>query len=329
MIATLDFEAQIRERFPEGLTGCIVVGGTRTAYILTHQRHLENPGKIRDFAHYSRVMAQEYIRLATHFYGLGGQNLIMNVFGRTGFMLRGEEYAAQSTRQLHMLIQDPFLSFYHEQAVDPYFVGADVMRSLLPKSPVHQLGAALHEFQSTWDYQPGRRKLIWEVGVIQQYSFWRARDVLPDEMVHRLEDLLHHPPDLMTLDDALYDAFCLACYGTVIPSPHFYLGTNRKGTLKTRVVLPAAFARAQAMKQYYTPYPTSFMTERELQAVIEDVAFGGTQHHTQQYDYNDQYSPAEAEAEYHRFSHLRDDLRSIVGLSNQPQHSESETEEDE
>jgi hypothetical protein len=329
MIATLDFVEQIQERFPEGLTGCIVVGGTRTAYILTHQRHLENPGKIRDFVDYSRVMAQEYIRLATHFYALGGQNLIMNVFGRTGFMLRGAEYAAQSTRQLHILIQEPFLSFYHEHAVDPYFAGADVMLSQAPGSPVHQLGAALRDFQATWEYQPGRRKLIWEVGVVQQYSFWRAREVLPQETVRHLDDLLQKPSDLVTLDDALYEAFCLACYGTVIPSPHFYLGTNRKGTLKTRVVLPAAFARAQAMKQYFTPYPTSFMTERELQAIIEDVAFGSSQRHTQQYDYSDQYTPAEAQAEYQRFSHLRDDLRSIVGFSTFAQDSTTETDDDE
>jgi hypothetical protein len=318
MGSTTEFAAQIRERFPEGLTACIIIGGTRTAYILSQQRHLDDPGRIRDFTHYSQTMTQEYIRLATDFYNLGGQNLLINLFGYQAFSARGEAYTAQAIQQTYVLMQEPFLSFYRQQQVDPYFVGVDAMLALPAETAIHQFGLALQQFQSQWPYQPGHRKWLWEIAVVQQYSFWQVRDRLSPHEVQTLDAAIAHPPDFNTLNDPLYEAFCRACYGTVIPTPHFYIGNNRKGTLKLRTIFPAAFANARAMKMYFTPYPTTFLRERELRAIIQDVAFGSSQRTTQQFDYSAQYTASQAQAEYERFVHLRDDLGSIVGFSTPP-----------
>ena len=72
-----NFADQIRQRFPEGLTGIIAIGGTRTSYILEHNRDSEDPGHISDFDSYATVMLQQYFTLIEWFFDLGGQNLVI------------------------------------------------------------------------------------------------------------------------------------------------------------------------------------------------------------------------------------------------------------
>ncbi len=43
------FSARIRAAFPEGLTGIIAIGGTRTSYILENNRQQTEPGIIPIF----------------------------------------------------------------------------------------------------------------------------------------------------------------------------------------------------------------------------------------------------------------------------------------
>lgn len=307
------FAARVHARYPEGLTGIIAVGGTRTTFILENNRHQPDPGHMPDFTAYGDRLLGRYHALTTMFFELGGQNLVMPVLAYQRFTEKGREYAELVSALLEWLINERSLAYYRDQNVDPYFAGIDTLLHLPAEHFGHVAAANLARFQQTWDYQPGRRKLIWEVAPVPLFSVFRAREVLGEPAYAALEAEIAATTDLDVLDQITYRYYARALYGTEIPMPHFYLGSNRKGDLKLRSMLPFALYSGSALRLYYTPYPSLFTTRATLQAVIDDLAFG-PQSLSRSKDYRGMLTPEAVEAQYERYLALSEEATSTVGL---------------
>lgn len=308
------FATQIRERYPEGLTGIFAIGGTRTAYLLDHRDQLDDPGKIADYDVYMDYALDLTMGFMRSFFDLGGQNMVIALFSYQGFYERGPEYAAQAAGMCLRTINDAMQAFYREYEVDPYFAGIDTLLHLPENTTEHQLGVAFEQFHQTWPYQDGRRKVIWEVAPIPLFSFWKAHQVMGETAHAELDAELEGTTNMSHLYDVLYKYYARATYGTDIPMPHFYLGTNRNGDLKLRAVLPIALLCGGAFRLYYTPYPSLYTTAEAMQGVLEDLAFGKAMRSFKA-DYAGQYTPELVEAEYQRVLDLTSDPLSTVGLT--------------
>lgn len=313
MTSAAEFAERIRRRYPEGLTGIFAVGGTRTAYILDQQRRSDSPGQIDDFAAYADYGFDRLFELVESFFELGGQNAVIAMFSYQGFYERGEEYGRLAAEMCLRAIDEARVSFYQTHGADPYFAGIDTLLHLPPEQFAHQLGAAFRDFQAAWPYQNGRRKIIWEVAPIPLFSFLRAREVMGAEAHAQLEAELAAAADLQTLHDTLYRYYARATYGTDLPIPHFYLGSNRNGDLKLRAVLPIALLCGGAFRMFYTPYPSLFLKREVLQAILEDLAFGKPLRSFNT-DYRDKITGDLVEVEYQRILELSADPRSTLGL---------------
>lgn len=311
------FVAQIRERFPEGLTGIFAFGGTRTTYILECNRAQPDPGKITDFAAYADFMLERTRAFIRMFFDLGGQNMIIPELSYQSFYERGPEYTATVIELSLRLIDEEHQAFYHANDIDPYFVGIDTLLHLPPDQPEHQLGAAFADFHARWPYQEGRRKLIWEVAPIPTFSFLRAKEVMGEAAHAALEAELAGATNMEAMHDRLYKYYARAVYGTEIPIPHFYLGANRNGDVKLRAMLPIALTCGGRLRLFFTPYPSFFMTHEAFRRILEDVAFR-KQLRSWKLDYTGRFSPELVEAEYERIRSLSADPGSTVGLSRQP-----------
>jgi len=309
------FADRIRARYPEGLTGLFAIGGTRTTYILEHNRDKANPGKIDDFQHYSDYVLDRYFDLIRMFVELGGQNIIITALGYQSFYDRGEEYAYFISQSTLTLISDKALAHYRAMGIDPHFMGLEPLLLLPPENPAHKLGRQLADFQATWPYQPGRPRIVWEIASIPLYTFWRAAQVMGVEAAADLAAAIEHAEDLNAVQAVLYRYYARAAYTVDIPPPHFYVGTNRNGDLKMRSVLPNTFIGGSACRLFYTPYPSLMMPREAMQALLEDLAFGKQKLSAKQMDYRDRYTPELVEAEYQRFRQLSEDPKSILGLS--------------
>jgi hypothetical protein len=309
-----EFTERIRERYPEGLTAILAIGATRTTYILEHNRESETPGKITDFNLYVDTLLSSCIKFLESYLELGGQNMIVPFFSYQALKeKRGEDYAKAVVDPFLRLVTEQFQPFYHANDVDPYFAGIDTLLHL-PKDQIgYQFGAALVAFQDQWPYQAGRRKLIWEVASIPLFSIWRASQVMGEEETARLEAEIESTTALDELARLLYAYYARAVYGTDIPMPHFYLGTNRNGDLKLRSMLPMALYDGGPFRLYYTPYPSLFTTPEVLRQILEDLAFGKSAS-SLEIDYRKEYTKASAQAEYETFITLRDNPKSTVGL---------------
>jgi hypothetical protein len=204
-------------------------------------------------------------------------------------------------------------AFYRAQEVDPYFVGIDTLLQLPENTPPYRLAVGLTAFQKNWSYQPGRRKLLWEIAPIPLYSFWRAAAVMGHEAQAKLDAALAATNDLQEIHRLTYEYYARAIYGTDLPIPHFYLGSNRKGDLKLRVMAPIALLCGEPFRLFYTPYPSLYTTRDTLQAILEDLAFGKSLDSFKK-DYSGQYTSEMAETEYQRILDLRDDPLSTVGM---------------
>ena len=66
------FASRIHERFPHGLTGILAVGGTRTSFMMEHNRGLAEPGKI-DYRQYGNDMLMRIQLLLRDYFELGGR----------------------------------------------------------------------------------------------------------------------------------------------------------------------------------------------------------------------------------------------------------------
>jgi hypothetical protein len=310
---TTSFADRIRQRYPEGLTGIFATGGTRTTYILERQRHQENPGVITDFADYADYDLGRLFELIEMFFDLGVQNLIIPLFSYQGFYVRGPEYAEKAARLCLRMIEDGPVDFYRRLDIDPYFVGIDTLIHLPEEHFAHPIGRAFERFQQQWAYREGHRKLILEMAPLPLYSFLRAPQVMGEQAQQAFEEGLRQSTDLKDMHDRLYRYYARAVYGTDIPTPHFYLGSNRNGDLKIRSMLPIALLCAGPFRLFYTPYPSLFITREVLQAILEDLAFGTSLSSTKM-DYGGQVTADLLEDEYQRILQLRDDTRSIAGL---------------
>lgn len=322
-MTTSSFAARIRERYPQGLTGIFAIGGTRTTYILENNRHNADPGQISDFKAYAGFILGRYLALMEAYLDLGGQNMIIPVLSYQSFHERGEEYARLVANYCLGLIGEQMVAFYQSHEVDPYFAGIDTLLQLPVSHPAHALAATLQAHQQAWPFREGRRKVIWEIAPIPLYSFWRAHAVMGEAAQAGLNNTLMAGTDLQTLHDTLYHYYAQAAYGTDLPVPHFYLGSNRNGDLKLRAMLPITLLCGDPFRMFFTPYPSLFTTRDTLQAILEDLAFGSALRSTRK-DYSAQYTSELAEAEYARILSLANDPRSTLGMTRQASTVEDE-----
>ena len=316
-MADEEFARRIRERYPEGLTGLFAIGATRRTYILERNRAQENPGHIADFAEQGAYLQARYFRFIRTFFDLGGQNMLIAALSYRSFFERGGEYAELVAQEVLRLFDDEACAFYCANAIDPYFVGIDTLRLLPPDSLGWQVAQRMIDFQDSWTYVEGRRKLLWEIASIPLLTVWQTIEALSaaeqaelaagtalDDAADGLDDLFRR----------LYRRFGRSAYGTEIPVPHFYLGTNMSGDLKLRTPLALALTAGEYLRTFYVPYPPLFMTEASMRALLDDLAFGD-RFHSRKTDYDGRYTRELAEAEYQRVLALADDPSCILGLS--------------
>lgn len=312
------FAERIRTRYPEGLTGVISVGGTRTTYILDQAQQSADPGQINDVNDYALNMQMRYLNLAEMFFELGGQNIIMPVLSYQSFYERGEEYAKRYTKFAQWLVAEPFQAFYHQMDVDPYFIGIDTLLHLPEHEVGHELGRVLKDFQDQWNYQDGRKKILWEIAPIPLFSFWQAQFTMSPEEQAKLQEQINSASDMNVMHDMLYRYYSKAAFGTELPVPHFYIASNRNGDLKSRSPLPLSLICGGSFRMFFTPYPSLFMTRETLQVILQDLAFGredSASVRSFKTDYSGQFTSEMIEAERERIFALRDDPNSVFGLS--------------
>jgi hypothetical protein len=309
-----DFKGRIQERYPEGLTGVFAVGGTRTTYILEQNRDKANPGHIEDFAAHGDYLLRRYWQLIQNFFGLGGQNMIITAFSFRGFYNRGAEYGALITQEMGRFIDEASAQFYRDNQIDPYFTGIDTLLLQPEDSPIYQMGQQLAEFQNSWPHQEGRQRLVWEIASLPLYTFWQAfQDMTPEER-EQVNSQIASQENLEDIYRSLYKRFSRAAYGTDIPMPHFYLGTNKSGDLKWRSPMPLALSGGDYLRMFYTPYPSLFITRETLQAILEDLAFKD-RFYSAKTDYSGQYTSELVQAEYERVMELSSRPETTLGLS--------------
>ncbi len=308
------FADRIRERYPEGLTGVFAIGGTRTTYVLEQNRHAADPGRIDDFATQGEYLVGRYWDFCRTFYDLGGQNMIITAFSFRGFYNRGAEYAELVTQEMLRLIGEGAVDFYKEYDVDPYFVGIDSLLLLPSDSPAHKVAQEFIAFQNEWAYKEGRRKLLWEIASIPLYSFWDLPNRMSAEERQTVDSELKSVTNLEDMNRALYRHFSRAVYGTDVPMPHFYLGTNKSGDLKWRSPMPLALSGGDYLRMFYTPYPSLFTTSETMQRILEDLAFKD-RFYSPKTDYSGQYTSDLVQAEYDRVMDLSAEPLTTLGLS--------------
>lgn len=323
MTETSAFATRIREHFPEGLTGVFALGGTRMTYLLANHDQNHNPGQIdmEEYADYTLDLLQD---LLCAFMELGGQNVIIPMLSYQLFNnSRGPEYAKVATELCYKLMSPKWIDFYRNFDIDPYFTGIDTLLHFPDSGLAYELGVRCREFNAQWQYKTGHRKLIWEVAPIPLFSFLRAPEVMGSSAYAELEARLAQCSDMQEMHDILYDFYARAVYGTELPVPHFYLGTNRNGDLKLRALLPISLLCGDPFRLYYTPYPSLFTTRETLQAILEDLAFGKPLRSTKT-DYSGQVTPELLETEYERVQMLRNDPLSTLGLIRSVNSSDSD-----
>lgn len=320
-----EFVPRVRAHFPEGLTGIIVIGGTRTSFLFELE-DVTDPADLGRIVpeEYARYGVRAYIDLIRNYFELGGQNLIVPGWayqyvtaaserGTGGW--RGEEFRRQFIPLARWLVGEQFVQFYREMEIDPYFAGIDTLLHLPADDEAHALGAALRDFCRDWQYVPGRRRLVWEIASIPLYTFWRSTAALTDAQRAALEGELAAATDLAQLHRILYGFYTRAAVGTSLPVPHFYLANNRNGDLKLRGPLSMSLSANNAsLRCFYVPYPTLLTTRDTLRVIIEDLMSGrGLRSHDA--DYRGQFNPDLLRQERQRALALRDDPRSTVGLA--------------
>ena len=311
------FADRIRQRYPEGLTGLFPLGGTRTTYILEKSRNDPDPGRIETMESYADYGFDLMYDFITSFLELGGQNIIFTPLSYQLFTTeRGTEYARTMADLTSRLLEGPWLDFCQRMNIDQYFVGIDTLLNVPDQDFTYDLARKLDQFNRDWSYQAGRRKLIWEIASIPLFSFWRAPEVMGEEAAAKLKAALDDCHDLQTMHDVLYKYYSTAVYGTDVPMPHFYLGSNRNGDLKLRSLLPIALLCGGPFRLFYTPYPSLFTTRETMKVILEDLAFGKPLS-SKKLDYGGQVTSELMQSEYQRVQELSADPYSTLGLVRQ------------
>lgn len=310
------FTEQIRAAYPAGLTGIFAVGGTRTTYILEEQRNSADPGNIKDFQDYSRHAKTKYMNLILNFIELGGHNIIIPTLAYQRFTEYGDEYLQFIAQYSLELIDDEMCEFYDKNRIDPYFIGIDTLLKLPETNPGYNLGYRYAEFASSHIYTEGNYKLIWEIAPIPLFSFFNAKKILAKDVWAELENEIESVDDLQSVHDMMYRHYSRAVYGTDIPYPNFYVGSNRNGDLKLRSMLPISLLCGGDFRLYFLPYPSLFMTRETLKTIIDDLTFGQRMSSSEK-DYSGRYDAALVQSEYDRMMSLASDPLSTIGLSRQ------------
>ncbi len=249
-MADPEFARRIRERYPEGLTGLFAIGATRRTYILERNRTQNNPGQIADFADQGAYLQGRYFSFIQTFFELGGQNMLIGALSYRSFFERGGEYADLVTQEVLRLLDDDASAFYQANNIDPYFNGIDTLLLLPPDSPGHQTAQRMVDFQKRWNYAEGRHKLLWDIASIPLLTFWQMfegltaaeREAIAAEAVLHAEDGGNGLEDLFW---RLYRRFGRFAYGTELPAPQLYVGTNMSGDLKLRGPLVLALTSGE------------------------------------------------------------------------------------
>ncbi len=314
MSETQAFAARIRDRYPEGLTGIFAVGGTRTTFILENNHNNPDPGAITDFSTYALASFDRYFKLIKDFIELGGQHMVIPVLSYQLFFDKGEAYAKTVAEFCLWLVNDRAVEFYKQNHIAPYFVGIDTLLHLPEDHFAHELGRKLAAFQQQWEYEEGDHKVIWEIAPIPLFSFWRAHEVMGAEAQAALEAELTQCTDLQEVQNLTYKYYSRAVYGTDLPYPHFYVGTNRNSDLKLRALLPIALLCGGPFRLFYTPYPSLSMTQETLKVILEDLAFGKSLSSSKRGDYSGQITSELLNTEYQRVMELSANPYSTVGL---------------
>ncbi len=272
---------------------------------------------------YSNALLYQYHDLMSMFFEQGGQNLIIPLLAYQRYSGAWHEYSQIMSKLVLRLIDPESIDYYQKWDIDPYFVGIDTLLRLPQDNAGYQLAVELTNFQQQWKYQPGRHKVIWEVAPIPLYSIWQAHRVMGEHAQAELEANLKQCQDMTVMHDLLYKYYARAVYGTDLPVPHFYLGSNRNGDLKLRALLPIALLCGDPFRLYFTPYPSLFTTRDTLKTILEDLAFGEPLRSTKP-DYGGQITSELLEAEYQRVQELSADPYSTVGLTRNIQLSDKE-----
>ena len=309
-----DFHELMREKYPNGLTGVFAIGGTRTTYILEQNRDADDPGEIVDFDEHSTYLMSRYRDFIRMYLELGGGHLIVTVFSFLGFHNRGPDYARFATENMKQLMLPEQVAFYKEMNIDPYFAGIDTLLLDPPESPVHQLGVELTAFQNNWDYQEGRHKLVWEIASLPLFSFWKIFSEMDSEQHAEIQASIQGLPDFEAVYKALYPHYSQMVYGTQLPMPAFYLGTNKSGDLKWRSPMPISLSGGDFLRLFYTPYPTLFTRRETLKRIMEEVVYG-KRFFSDQKDYSGRYTRELAQQEYERVMELSKDVNTTLGLA--------------
>jgi hypothetical protein len=316
MIEDQAFDVRVREHCPEGLTGLFAIGATRRTFILeTQPEGAEDPGAITDFSQMGDFLLERYFSFCEKFFILGGQNAIVSILSPRSFFERGEKYAAAIVPETLRLINDISRDLYTKMQVDPYFIGLEPLLHQPIGSPPRFLAETLQAFMADWNYQDGRRKILWEVASIPLLSFWQVAARADAVTRQEIEAFLESTTDLEAIQKFLYQRFSKVIFGTSIPMPHFYLGNNMSGDLKFRSPMSLALTAGEYIQAYYTPYPLLFITLESFEHIIEDLLFGARFHAPKAYDYTGQYTPELFLTERERIQKLASNPESTLGLA--------------
>lgn len=314
------FAQRIRECYPEGLTGIFAIGATRRTYILEKQRLVsDDPGRIDSFPDMGAFLLDRYFAFCGDFFALGGQNMIIGALSYRSFFERGPEYAQRVIPEVLRLIGDEAIAYYQKLDVDPYFIGLEVLLRQPENSATHVMAGQFRQFMQSWPYQEGRRRIVWEIASIPLLTFWDILTRMTAAEREAMEAELQANPDFPSVQATLHKHFSHAVYGTPLPLPQLYVGTNMSGDLKFRAPLPLALSGGEYLRAYYTPYPTLFMTRENLKLILEDLAFADRLHAPKSVDYSGKYTRELADAEYLRITGLAADPSSILGMKGEPQ----------
>src|SRR5690606_41556412 len=61
------------------------------------------------------------------------------------------------------LLEGEWLDFCQQMGIDQYFAGIDTLLHARDHHFTYELALKLDHFNKTWQYQEGRKKLIWEI----------------------------------------------------------------------------------------------------------------------------------------------------------------------
>lgn len=294
----------IKKKYPEGLCGIFVFGGTRTSYATQIRRHATEPGAIESFQDYTEYGLTRSLEIIHNFFELGGKYAILEILDIHRIAGERGAYTNPAIDANYALIDEKRQQFYLENQIDPYFVGIDALLQLSESHLAYKLAKRLQEFQMSWSRDEAHCKLIYSIAPLPLYTFSKIQfELLSDE------------DNLLNLANKLYRQFSVASYGLYVPPPAFYIGQARNGSMQSASRLPLALDVTGKLRLYYTQYPSFYLSKTGLKTILDDLLYESENGlNSKTYDYNGQITPEMAHEMHEYFSRLADDGESILGL---------------